>query len=129
MASNVEFVHSDVFDWKPGDRRFDLVVTHFFLDCFTRELIEAIVPRIASAAAPGASWLLADFQVAARGWKRVRSRAILALLYGFFRFVTRLPAKHLTAPDPYLERAGFKLRERKEYDWALLKSDWWVRTG
>jgi len=41
--------------------------------------------------------------------------------------MTRLPAKQLTPPDPFLERAGFTLHRRNESEWGLLHSDWWKR--
>ena len=124
----VRFLHQDILTWQPSEEPFDLIASHFFLDCFRPDQLEVVVPRIATLAAPGASWLLADFQAAAKGWKRLRSQAILALMYVFFRFVTRLPASRLTPPDPYLERAGFSLAGREEYDWGLLHSDWWQRS-
>ena len=123
----VELVHIDIFAWTPPPAAFDLIATHFFLDCFTKEQIEGLIPRIASSATPQATWLLADFQEARQGWRRTRSRAILAIMYLFFRIVTRLPAHRLADPDPHLQRAGFQLRERRTYDWDLLKSDCWVR--
>jgi ubiquinone/menaquinone biosynthesis C-methylase UbiE len=124
----VEFIHTDIFAWTPPPREFDLIATHFFLDCFTADQIALLVPRIAQAAAPQCAWLLADFQEASQGWRRIRSRAILAIMYVFFRVVTRLPAHRLSPPDPYLQNAGFQLQERRTYDWDLLKSDLWVKS-
>ena len=135
-ADRVTFIRADAMPWleqqhqqlhKRQHDEFDLIVTHFFLDCFRADQLETLVPAIASFATKDAHWLLADFQEASRGWKRWRSRCILAIMYTFFRAVTRLPASSLTPPDTYLQRAGFSLHKRQEYDWELLKSDWWVR--
>lgn len=123
----IGFIHSDVFEWQPDDAVYDLVVTHFFLDCFDAGALERLVPRIATAAAPKASWLLADFQIAPSGWRRWRSKAIVSLLYAFFRHATGLPANRLVLPDPLLACAGFQLRDRKEFSAQLLKSEWWQR--
>ena len=128
-ADKVAFVQADILQWEPPQEEFDLIVTHFFLDCFRPEQLETLVPVIAHAATRDAPWLLADFQEAAMGWKRWRSRCILAIMYTFFRVVTRLPASSLTPPDLYLMRAGFVLHERLEIEWGLLKSDWWQRAG
>ena len=67
----VRFIHDDIFSWAPPRDSFDLIVTHYFLDCFRADQLALIVPRIASTASPGASWLLADFQTAAHGWRRL----------------------------------------------------------
>ena len=64
-----------------------------------------------------------------RGWRRWRARAIHALMYAFFRVATRLPARRHTNPDPFLLRAGFRLRGRRTSEWGLLQADLWQRIG
>ena len=80
----IEFVQGDVLSWKPRAGAHDLVVTHFFLDCFTEPQVERVVGAPRRGAGRGATWLLADFQVPASGTARLRARAIHALMYGFF---------------------------------------------
>jgi hypothetical protein len=128
-SDNTTFLQADILQWEAPHSEFDLIVTHFFLDCFRPEQLEVIVPAISKTATANAQWLLADFQEANSGWKRWRSRGILSIMYTFFRVVTRLPATSLTPPDLYLMREGFVLYERREAEWGLLKSDWWKRTG
>lgn len=125
--ANVRFIHADALTWQPGGR-FDLIVTHFFLDCFRPEQLERIVAKIASVAAPDTRWLLADFCEPPSGFAKWRARAILKSMYLFFRMVTRLPASGLTAPDAFLERFGFTLSKRLVFEWGLLHSDVWVAT-
>jgi ubiquinone/menaquinone biosynthesis C-methylase UbiE len=124
----VEFVHADVAEWQPPLGRFDLLVTHFFLDCFRADQLVQIIPRLAAAAAPGARWLLADFREPASGVVRWRARAILRTMYFFFQRVTRLSASRLTPPDSFLQKCGFALRKRSLSEWGLLHSDLWERT-
>ena len=124
-TEQIDFIHADALTWRPPIETFDLIVTHFFLDCFRADQLELLIPKLARAAAPNASWLLADFQAAPAGWRRSRSRVILWLMYRFFIAATRLPARTLTAPDNLLERNGFTLRAREIYDWELLHSDYW----
>ena len=126
-AARVEFICADILHWPAPARAFDLIATNFFLDCFRPEQLGQLIARLARAAAPGANWLVADFQISPAGLKRARSRLIVATMYVFFRAVTRLPARRLTAPDPWLQRAGFVLHRRREAEWGLLRSDWWRR--
>jgi ubiquinone/menaquinone biosynthesis C-methylase UbiE len=121
----IAFVHDDFLNWKAPPASYDLIVTNFFLDCFSREQLERVISKLAALAEPGANWLLADFQTAASGLKKIRSRLILWSMYRVFRAVTRLPASTLTIPDPFLEQAGFRLHQRTQTDWDLLHSDWW----
>lgn len=129
IAAHVEFVHADILSWTPPRDRFDLIVTHFFLDCFRPDQLATVVPRLGAVAAPDACWLVSDFCEPARVLARWRARWILASMYCFFRILTRLPARCLTPPDPFLERQGFALQSRHTSDWGLLHSDLWVRKG
>ena len=126
-ASRVQFVHADILHWPPAAERYDLIITNFFLDCFRAEQLAQIIPRISAFAEPDANWLVADFQLATAGAKRVRSRLILGSMYLFFRTVARLPARELTAPDSFLAAAEFSLHRRTESEWGLLHSDWWEK--
>jgi ubiquinone/menaquinone biosynthesis C-methylase UbiE len=123
----VTFIHADVLNWEPPAAAFDLIITHFFLDCFTLDELERIVPLIASLAGPNAHWIIADFQIAPSGWQRWRSIIIVGLLYVFFRATTGLSARQLTLPDAWLRNSGFTLLRRLETEWGLLKSEWWQR--
>ncbi|HEU6448851.1 MAG TPA: class I SAM-dependent methyltransferase [Verrucomicrobiae bacterium] len=127
-ALKVKLIHADALDWNPIGGPFDLIITHFFLDCFREDQLKILIPRLAAAATPDANWLVADFQNALSGWKCLRTRLILWSMYVFFRIVARLPAKKLTPPDGFLKRAGFALHQRIESEWNLLHSDWWKRS-
>lgn len=126
-TANVEFLTMDALTWAPPQHCFDLIVTHFFLDCFRSEQLGLLLPRLASSAGPEASWLLADFQIPQSGLARCRAVIIHRLMYWFFGVATRLPARRLTPPDPWLLAHGFQLRERRVTDWGLLRSDLWQR--
>jgi len=123
----IEFVHADVSEWQAPPGNFDLVVTHFFLDCFRSDQLAHVIPRISTAAAPGARWLLADFREPASGVAKWRARGILRAMYFFFQRATRLPASRLTPPDAFLQENGFVLRKRSVFEWGLLHSDLWQR--
>lgn len=125
-AARVEFVHADILQWHPPQAAYDLVVTHFVLDCFRPEQLAKVLPALADAATPEARWLLSDFQEPAAGLAKWRARAILDVMYLFFRWAVALPASELTDPDSMLAQCGFQLRERRIFEWGLLHSDLWV---
>jgi ubiquinone/menaquinone biosynthesis C-methylase UbiE len=126
-TSGIEFLKADVLGWRPTRKQFDLVVTHFFLDCFRAEQLQQIVDRLAFAARPNAAWLLADFQTPPDGLQRWRAKLILQSMYLFFGLAAQLPARRLTPPDCYLTSHDFLLRERRVSEWGLLHSDLWQR--
>ena len=127
--SRVRFQQMDVLQWTPPKGQFDLVVTHFFLDCFRAEQLQQLIPLLAESATDQAIWLLADFRVPERGWRRWRACALLASLYLFFKIMTSLSASWLTPPDDFLAAAGFQLVERRLADGGFAHADLWSRGG
>jgi ubiquinone/menaquinone biosynthesis C-methylase UbiE len=125
--SNVKFVHADIFTWDAPYERFDLIVSHFFLDCFRPEEIDRLVERVSAAATESSQWLLADFREPASGPARWRARLILRSMYLFFRRVTGLSGSRLVPPDSFFPIHGFHLRKRILSEWGLLHTDWWSR--
>lgn len=123
----VEFLRADVLGWSPPKETFDLIVTHFFLDCFRPDQLREVIANLAASARPQAAWLLADFQAPDFGLQRLRARMILKTMYLFFGIATRLPARALTRPDPFLVESQFALTERRVSEWGLLHSDLWER--
>jgi ubiquinone/menaquinone biosynthesis C-methylase UbiE len=124
----VEFIHADALQWTPRQGAFDVIVTHFFLDCFSAQQLRRLVANLAEAALPDTEWLLADFCIPRTGPRRYRAQIIHYLMYSFFRVLAKLPARKLTPPDALLRAHHFGLRRRNVSEWGLLHSDRWVRT-
>jgi len=123
----VRFEQADALKWQPPHNEFDLVVTNFFLDCFQPEELERLVAKVSASATNKACWLLADFRLPDSGWRKWRGRAVLALMYAFFRFTTGLSASCLTPPTEFLEAAGFRLSGQRLANFGLVHSDLWLR--
>ena len=119
----VQWVCADVLSWRPP-QRYDAIVTHFFLDCFRPEQLAAVVRVLASAADARAVWLVSDFVVPDAGVRRLRARAVHAIMYAFFRYTTRLPARRVTDPAPLLSAQGFGRIRCREFEWGLIRADW-----
>jgi SAM-dependent methyltransferase len=123
----VEFIHANALNWEPTGS-YDLIATHFFLDCFHAGQLSQLIAKLSDAAAPECQWLLSDFQLPASGLRRSRAGLILRMMYCFFGFTCELPARRLCPPDPFLEEHGFRLSKRHESEWGLLRSDCWRRS-
>ena len=122
-----QFVHAALPQWRPPAGQFDAIATHFFLDCFPPEELAAVVDVLAQSARPHAKWLVTDFAIPPRGWKRQRARAIHAAMYAFFRPIAGVEARAVTPPDSLLQGHRFQLVGRKHREWGLLQADLWVR--
>lgn len=126
-GDRLRFIQAELPAWTPPAGEFEAVVTHFFLDCFPPAELATVVAGLADAVRPAGRWLLSDFAVPPRGLARQRARAVHALMYGFFRRVTRLRARRLTDPAPLLRAHGFRLGGRRTSEWGLLHADLWQR--
>lgn len=123
-SNPTRFEQGDDLRWEPVEK-FDVIATHFFLDCFTASQLAELIPKLARCLEPNGTWLLADFCIPERGWQRFRAKAIHRVMYGFFRATTRLNSTRLTSPDSFLARAGLRLEKRCIREWGLLHSDLW----
>jgi ubiquinone/menaquinone biosynthesis C-methylase UbiE len=126
-SEDIEYIHLDILEWRPAKEPYDLLVTHFFLDCFSEAELRVVVSRMTEAASKDAKWLLADFQNPRSGWRKHRAKLINALMYAFFRPVTKLSAKRLIEPGPFMQAAGFARLESRRFDCGLLGSELWQR--
>ena len=66
---------------------YDLVVTHFFLDCLTTAEVQALAARIRHHLRPRARWIVSDFAIP-RGLLSIPAKLVVRSLY------CRLPPSH-----------------------------------
>jgi ubiquinone/menaquinone biosynthesis C-methylase UbiE len=126
-CNRVRFLHRDITAWAPPEGNYDLIVTHFVLDCFPSDQLAEMVETLSRAATADANWLLADFSLPARGFARIRARAWLAVMYRFFRLAARIEAKELVDPSSFLRANGFVLFNEHRFRGDILRSQRWRR--
>ena len=125
----IRFIHEDVRNWV-AQRSYDLVVTHFFLDCFRRDELKTIITKLAAAATPNAIWLVADLAIPAdEGLARAHAKLWLRVMYWFVGSVTGISAVELVDPSPYLQTNGFKCVSSQVSHARMVKSELWQRNG
>jgi ubiquinone/menaquinone biosynthesis C-methylase UbiE len=94
-AKRLKIHNTSALTFKPTSS-YDLVVTHFFLDCFTQPELEALITRITPHLEADAVWLVSDFRIPA-GPLSPLARLLVRSLYLAFRIFTGLRTKRL--PD------------------------------
>lgn len=127
QRDRVRFEAVEIQNWCPASAPYDVVASHFFLDCFQPPEVARIVERVAGATSPQAHWLVSDFRVPRRGWRRLRAQWIHGIMYAFFRTATDVSARKVTPPDPYLRQAGFRVYGWQHFNCGLIYSAWWRR--
>jgi ubiquinone/menaquinone biosynthesis C-methylase UbiE len=120
----IQFLHADILTWLP-QHTYDLLVTHFLLDCFGPGEVKMVVEKIARGASAGAIWLLADFTIPSGNVARLNAKIWLGAMYAFFRMVANLEASSLIDPSPYLRENGFVYAERTQFYAGMVKSELW----
>jgi ubiquinone/menaquinone biosynthesis C-methylase UbiE len=113
-----------------GERTtFDLVATHFFLDCLTDAEVAALIARIRPNLAPGAIWLVSEFAIPDHQPAAFLSSTVVRCLYAAFKFLTGLHVNRLPDYTSRMHRAGFTLNNSKSYLGGLLVSQIWMLQG
>jgi len=84
---------------------YDLVVTHFFLDCLTQTDLETLITRISPALSPQALWLISDFRIPT-GLMRLPAKILIRTLYLAFRILTGLRITQLPDHATPLQQGG-----------------------
>lgn len=125
----VRFLRRDIRHWEPPKNHYDLVVTHFLLDCFLERELARVIKNVAFATKPDAGWLLADFRVPDRGFARLRARVWLEVMYQFFRLIAQIEARELIDPTPFLQAERFALARQHLFQQGMLKSELWRRNS
>jgi ubiquinone/menaquinone biosynthesis C-methylase UbiE len=120
-TERVTYHQADALEIALPERGYDLIVTHFFLDCFDEAAATRLVERVTRAACPNARWLVSEFR---RTWW---SPPILAGLYLFFRITTGLKTRRLIDHHPLLAGRGFRIARAQSAWCGLLASELWAR--
>jgi ubiquinone/menaquinone biosynthesis C-methylase UbiE len=125
--SRLRTLHTDALRFDPpGGSSYDLVVTHFFLDCFTEPQLTELIQRISPALTPDALWLVSDFRIPP-GSMRWPAQILVRSLYFAFRVITGLGTTQLPCYAPILSAAGFERIDRKLFLSGIITSELWQR--
>ena len=108
----------------PLEGPYDLVVTHFFLDCLTQPDLNALITRIAPTLTPGALWLISDFRIPP-GPMRLPARLLVRTLYLAFRLLTGLRTTRLPDHATPLTQAGLTRISTQHRLAGLLTTELW----
>jgi SAM-dependent methyltransferase len=110
----------------PSARGYDLVATHFFLDCLSESETESLIRRILPCLTPGARWIVSEFQVPSGSRMRAAfARALIAGLYAAFRLLTGLRTRRIPPWQSLLAGSGFTCRASEAFLGGLLVTEIW----
>lgn len=123
----VRFIHTDIRPWSAPEHQYDLIVTHFFLDCFQEPNLIDVIKTLARTAAKDATWLVSEFSIPEKGIGRIQARCWLGTMYWFFRVTTGIEASELIDYTAFLDEKGFHVVRQHFFRQGMLKSELWER--
>lgn len=124
-VSRVRVHLADARQLQLAPRKFDLVATHFFLDCLTTVEVESLAMRLRETLTSDASWVISEYAIPDNWYGRLIARPVVAALYLAFGCLTGLAIRELPAHGEALQRAGFVLMSQRKRLSGLLVSELW----
>jgi ubiquinone/menaquinone biosynthesis C-methylase UbiE len=119
---------TDIRTWMPANSaQYDLVVTHFFLDCLGTPEVEVLGRRLSAVLSPNALWLVSEFAIPPTFFGRTIAAPLVACLYRVFRRITNLIQQSLPDHPSALAASGWSLQTERAYLGGLLTSQLWKR--
>ena len=115
----------DARQWHSSNASYDLIASHFFLDCLTTEQVQSLAIRVREASSPGALWAISEFAVPRNWFGRLLAGPLVRGLYLAFGWLTGLQIRQLPNHALALAEAGFRLRTRRTWIGGLLISELW----
>lgn len=112
-----------------AERPYDLVYTHFFLDCLTGEDVRGLAARVRPLLADDGLWVVSEFAVPPGWFGRLVARPVVGFLYWAFGLLTGLRIRRLPDYAAALRAAGFTLKQRRSRLLGLLVSEIWMAAG
>jgi tRNA (cmo5U34)-methyltransferase len=109
-AGRITFRLGTEEDIGPEDK-FDVILTHFFLDLFSPAALNKITSRLHQALLPGGWWLVSDFVWPGGLLRRALAAALFNSMYLFFRLTCGISAT--TLPNWEDRLAHFHLKPTK----------------
>jgi len=129
-AHRVRTVVADARNWKPStEDSFDLVYTHFFLDCLTDAEVGQLARQVSAILTPDGAWVVSEFAIPRGGVGRLIGQPLVALLYRAFGLLTGLGVRRLPDYDAALMAAGLKREAHRRWLFGVLVSERWIHAS
>ena len=123
----IRAIQADIRRFTPPSTDYDLVVSHFFLDCLTDDEVNTLVARLSGHMTQGATWLVSEFAVPETGWRRLPARILIRGLYYAFFILTGLRVRKIPNYASVLNDNGFHLTDKAVYLGGVLATEVWER--
>lgn len=129
LGNRVRMHQADARRWQPGNSHYDLIVSHFFLDCLTTDEVAALADGLRSCTSNQTKWVVSEFAIPKSWFGRLVAWPLVKVLYLSFGLLTGLRVGRLPRHHDALSSAGFILDQKSTTLGGLLVSEFWVLSG
>lgn len=105
--------------------KYDLIVSHFFLDCLTDAELRSLVQKVKTSLYAEGLWIISEFAVPQTKWRSRFATSLITFLYEAFGWTTGLHTRQLPDYVSILQEAGFSLRKERQRLGGVLVSQSW----
>jgi ubiquinone/menaquinone biosynthesis C-methylase UbiE len=125
IHQRIRLHHADALKWNPTGS-YDLIVSHFFLDCFFPHQLEQLFDSVLPHALPGAQWVVSEFAIPRNPFVAWFAHRIIRWLYRAFGWTTGLRVRTLPDYAASMLRRGLLPIHDRRYLAGLLSSQLWT---
>ncbi len=118
-------IHSGALALAPEGPSYDLIVTHFFLDCLTENDLSTLLTKLRPYLAPDAVWLVSEFAIPEHQPAATLARVVVGTLYQAFSILTGLKTQRLPDYASAFHQNGFSITVQKTLLGGLLVAETW----
>jgi ubiquinone/menaquinone biosynthesis C-methylase UbiE len=127
VHQRIRLHHADALNWDPIGP-YDLIVSHFFLDCFFPHQLEQLFDSVLPHVLPDAQWVISEFAIPPNPFAAFFARGIIRWLYRAFGWTTGLRVRALPDYAASLLRRGLLPIHERPYLAGLLCSQLWTHS-
>ncbi len=114
---DVHFHHSDIMKWQ-GDSPYDVIITPFFLDCFTTSELCDVVLHLKGMLKKDGMWCFTDFVETNKSWQRL----LIRVMYWFFGVTTGLKTTQLPDYEKAFSASTIRLTAVQSFYHGMIES-------
>ena len=126
--AHVTLRQADALAYTPQGH-YDLIVSHFFVDCFSDAELISLLQRLPGAIDTSTVWVLSDFALPSGRVSSRVGRMVISALYTAFGMLTGLRTRSLPDHAAVMNAAGWLLEDQEHLLAGLLVSERWRYTG
>lgn len=119
---SVKWIQADALQYRPPTKSFDVIVTPFFLDCFSEAELREAMPAWHAGLRHRGIWYHIDFVIPHLGWRRARAILLVHAMHLFFRATTGLENRELVNTGQLFEQLSMQAIARVRGDRDLIES-------